>query len=353
MKKNKICLIFSTRPEIIKLAPIAKILKKNKKNFFFVNTGQHFDFNMSQIFYNQFKLQKPKYKFNKNKNCSNIFFISKCMNFIEKILIKENPTHVIIQGDTDTTLIGALTAYLFNRNLKKNKKIKIIHVEAGLRSFDESMPEEINRKIVDIVSDILLVPTFFEKKNLLKENLHKTKKIKITGNTIAESIDIIGKNIHKSKNIKKFFLLTIHRAETVDNKRKFLELIKNLNEISKKFKINVVFPIHPRTKKNLSKQLIDSLKNISFIKPLGYLDFIRLLNSCKIVLTDSGGIQEEAYILNKPCITLRNNTERQVTTFNKSNIITGCDKARIVKAINFIIKKKIKIRIKKFLVTDM
>ena len=119
MKKIKICIIFSTRPEIIKLAPIAKILKKKNKDFFFINTGQHFDFNMSQIFYDQFKLQKPKYIFNKNKSSSNIFFISKCMNFIEKILVKEKPTHVIIQGDTDTTLVGGLTAYLLNRNLKK------------------------------------------------------------------------------------------------------------------------------------------------------------------------------------------------------------------------------------------
>ena len=222
-----------------------------------------------------------------------------------------------------------------------------MHVEAGLRSFDESMPEEINRKIVDIVSDILLVPTFFERKNLINENLHKTKKIKITGNTIAESLEIINKKIYKKKTTENFFLLTIHRAETVDDNVKFLSLIKNLNKISKKFKMNIIFPIHPRPKKNLSKKFMDSLKNITFVEPVGYKDFIILLKSCKIVLTDSGGIQEEAYILNKPCITLRDNTERQVTTFNKSNIITGCNQEKIIKAINFIINNKTKNKNKK------
>ena len=339
--KTKFCIIFSTRPEIIKLFPIIKILSKRNKKFFFINTGQHYDFRMHKIFYNQFKLKKAKYNFKRNK-LSGINYISSCLKFINNVLNKENPTHVIVQGDTDTTLCGALATNIHNRKKTKKEKIKILHVEAGLRSFDEEMPEEINRKLVDNLSDYLFVPTKFEFNNLKKENLLNPKKVKIVGNTIIESLMNLNlKKVPTSKN-NNFFLLTLHRPETVDDINKFSKLLLDLNYLAKKNKHNILFPIHPRTKKKILKKIFVKLDKFKIMNPVDYIKFISLLLSCKLVLTDSGGIQEESFILNKPCITLRNNTERQITTFNKSNIVSGYEKSKIEKSIQYFLKRKIK-----------
>ncbi len=295
---------------------------------------------MHKIFYDQFHLKKAKYNL-KKKNSRGIDYISICLKFINKVLIKEKPTHVIVQGDTDTTLCGALATNIYNRNQKNFKKIKLLHVEAGLRSFDENMPEEINRKIVDNLSEYLFVPTKFELNNLKKENLFKFKKIRVVGNTILESIKALEKKKIKTKK-KNFFLLTLHRPETVDDKQKFFKLLMNLNNIAKKLNIPIVFPMHPRSKKKITKKNLVKLNFFKIIRPLDYLNFISYLKSCKIVLTDSGGIQEESYILNKPCITIRNNTERQITTFQKSNIVSGYNKFKIEKSIKYLINKKIR-----------
>ena len=248
---------------------------------------------------------------------------------------------MIVQGDTDTTLCGGLATNIYNRGKSIKHKIKLFHVEAGLRSFDENMPEEINRKIVDNLSEYLFVPTKFELNNLKKENLFKFKKIKVVGNTILESLKILErKNLIEYKK-KNYFLLTLHRPETVDNKKNFLKLLINLNKIAKKFKTSIIFPIHPRSKKKISNKDLLKLNFIRIIKPVNYLKFISFLKSSKLVLTDSGGIQEECYILNKPCVTIRENTERQVTTFNKSNIISGYKIPKIEASIRFLMNKKI------------
>ena len=292
---------------------------------------------MHKIFYDQFKLKKAKYNF-KRKGNNNIKFISSSLKFIGNILNKEKPTHVIVQGDTDTTLSGALATSLYNRNMNISEKIKILHVEAGLRSFDENMPEEINRRITDNISDYLFVPTKFDYNNLKKENLIKLKNVKIVGNTIVESL----KKVTKKKINKNFFLLTLHRPETVDNKINFEKLLKNLNSLGKEFNTKFIFPIHPRTKKKISHKNIIKLDYFKIIKPVNYIEFISMLRSCKIVFTDSGGIQEESYILNKPCITIRNNTERQITTKYRTNIVAGYKKNKIKSAIKYLLNRKIK-----------
>tara|TARA_Y100000389_G_scaffold195714_1_gene227545 strand:+ start:49 stop:1125 length:1077 start_codon:yes stop_codon:yes gene_type:complete len=338
--KTKTCIIFSTRPEIIKLFPIIEILSKQKKNFFFLNTGQHYDYRMHKVFYDEFKLKKAKYNFKKNK-LNGLEYISECLKFINEVLKKEKPTHVIVQGDTDTTLCGALSTNIYNRNKNCNKKIKLFHIEAGLRSFDESMPEEINRKIVDNLSEYLFVPSKFEFDNLKKENLLRFKKVRIVGNTILESLKSLKKVNHLENKKKDYFLLTLHRPETVDDKIKFSKLLINLNKIGKKFKTKIFFPIHPRSKKKISNQVLLKLDYFKIFKPIDYLNFISLLKSCRIVLTDSGGIQEESYILNKPCVTIRNNTERQITTYKKSNIVSGYDEKKIEKSIKYLLNKKI------------
>ena len=295
---------------------------------------------MHKIFFDQFKIKKPKYNLKKN-TLNGIDYIANCLKFINKVLKNEKPTHVIVQGDTDTTLCGGLATNIYNRGKSINQKIKLLHVEAGLRSFDENMPEEINRKIVDNLSEYLFVPTKFELNNLKKENLFKFKKVRVVGNTILESLKILEKKNKIKYKKNNYFLLTLHRPETVDNKKNFLKLLINLNKIAKKFKTSIIFPIHPRSKKKISITDASKLKLIKIVKPVDYLKFISFLKSSKLVLTDSGGIQEECYILNKPCITIRENTERQITTFNKSNIVSGYNKSKIEKSIRYLINKKI------------
>lgn len=343
--KKKYCLVFSTRPEIIKLYPIIKELKNQKKSFFIINTGQHFNFEMHSIFFKELKLKKAKYNFKIYPNISQIKFISKSLIFISDILKKEKPTHVIVQGDTNTALIGALATSIINRDLSNNKRIELVHVESGLRSFDNAMPEEINRKIIDNLSNILLVPTKFDLKNIKLENLKKNKKVYLTGNTIVDSINqILRSQKNKKKKIykNKYFLLTLHRPETVDEIKKFKKLLMDMNIVGNKFNCHFIYPIHPRSKKKLSNSFQKQINNIKIIEPINYISFLELLKNCLIVFTDSGGVQEESFILNKPCITIRENTERQTTTLNNNNIIAGYKLKNILLATKKLINKKIK-----------
>ena len=336
----KICIILSTRPEIIKLVSFINLLKKNKENFFLINTNQHYSNIMSDVFFNFFKLSKPKYNI-KASNRSNVSFFSKTLNEVEKILIKEKPDYFIVQGDTNTAMAGCLACSIYNRKyINLRDKIKIIHIEAGLRSFDETMPEEINRTIIDKLSDVLFVPTDFDVLNIKKENLSENKKIIKVGNTITDivksNLPLLKKNkILKKMNLKKknFFLTTLHRPETVDNFLNLRKIILTFEKIVKIYNLKIIFPVHPRTQKILKKNEIKFNKNILFVKPLEYLNFLSLVQNSKIVLTDSGGIQEEASILGTPCITTRTTTERQITILKKINILTGYNETKILKAV--------------------
>ncbi len=345
----KFCIVLSTRPEIIKLSSFIKILKNKKENFFLVNTNQHYIKIMSKVFFNFFNIPKPKYNI-KSSNRSHTSFFSKNLKEIEKILIKEKPSHLVVQGDTNTALAGCLACSIYNRKHSIEKKIKIVHIEAGLRSFDETMPEEINRKIIDKLSDILFVPTRFDLKNLKNENLLKNKKVLKTGNTITDivksNLSLLKKNsIIKKFNLKKrnYFLATLHRPESVDNHINFKKIIFTFNKISSLYKKKIIFPLHPRTEKIFNKLKINVSKNIIITKPLEYTDFLYLMKNCRIIFTDSGGIQEESSILGVPCITTRTTTERQVSIESKINILTGYDQKKILKAV----KKFYNIKIKK------
>ena len=267
--------------------------------------------------------------------------VEKTLNEVEKILIKEKPDYFIVQGDTNTAMAGCLACSIYNRKYRNLRdKIKIIHIEAGLRSFDETMPEEINRTIIDKLSDVLFVPTDFDVLNIKKENLSKNKKIIKVGNTITDivksNLPLLKKNkILKKMNLKKknFFLATLHRPETVDNFFNLKKIILTFEKIVKIYNLKIIFPVHPRTQKILKKIKIKFKKNILFIKPLEYLNFLSLVQNSKIVLTDSGGIQEEASILGTPCITTRTTTERQITILKKINILTGYNETKILKAV--------------------
>ena len=335
----KFCIVLSTRPEIIKLASLIKIFKQKRENFFLVNTNQHYTKIMSKVFFNHFNIPKPKYNINANSS-SYISFFSKSLKEIGNILIKEKPNYLIVQGDTNTALAGCLAGSIYNRHHSDNKKIKIVHVESGLRSFDEKMPEEINRKIIDILSDILFVPTKIDMDNLKNENLLKNKKILKSGNTITDvvksNLNLLNKNnILKKFQLKKrdYFLATLHRPESVDNSVNFKKIIYAFNKISYLYKKKIIFPVHPRTEKILKKFKKKVNKNIIITKPLEYIDFLFLMKNCRIIFTDSGGIQEESSILGIPCITTRTSTERQITLKSKVNIMTGYDQKKIIGAV--------------------
>ena len=320
-----ICFVLGTRPEIIKLSPLVKLCIKNKIRHTIIHTGQHFNYNMEGQFFKDLNV-KPKYFLNlNNKNNYNKNFLNRAVKKLTTCYTRVNPDFIINQGDTNTVLASAL-AY---KKIKNKIKAKLVHVEAGIRSFDKKMPEEINRIKADKISDILLAPTSIAKKNLLNEKL-KNKKIYITGNTISDTIrqnQLIWKTNIKNK--KKYFFLTLHRPETVDNNKRLKIVLNTLIKISEDLNIEIIFPIHPRTKKKIKFLKIKNLKKIQIIKPCNYFKSLSFQKNAKLVITDSGGMQEETCILKTPCVTIRNNTERPETLKIKSNLITGYKSSNI------------------------
>ena len=349
----KLCVVLSTRPEIIKLSPLIKKFKIHKNDFYLINTNQHTLNKMSKIFFNFFKISGKTYNIYPNKESQASFF-SESVHSIEKILQKNKPNFLIVQGDTNTGLAGCLAASFINRNLEHKDKIKIVHIESGLRSFDNTMPEEINRKLIDQMSDILFPPTKFDFNNLQKDNCLKFKKTYIVGNTITDVLKEYLPLANKSKILeklklteKKYFLVTLHRPESVDIKKNLVSILKTLKILHKKYNYPIIFPIHPRTKNNMKKLKLSFDKKIKVIEPLEYLEFLKLMKDSKLILSDSGGIQEEASILGVPCVTLRTSTERQITLLRKVNILTGYNQNKILKAVKNFHNKNIK-KIKDF-----
>ena len=333
----KIAIILGTRPEIIKMAPIIRELESKEVDYFIVHSGQHYSYNMDRVFFEQLNLPKPKYNISVGSG-THAEETGKALIGIEKVLLMEQPDVVLVQGDTNTTLSGALAA--------AKLMIKVGHVEAGLRSFDKGMPEELNRVIVDHLSDYLFAPTEKARKNLLNEGINKDR-IFLTGNTI---VDIVYQNLNLVKdnniletldlNTDDFFLLTLHRQENVDNKQRLLNIVKGLELIGQEFDIPIVFPIHPRTKERLKEFGISLPSFIKLIEPLDYLSFLKLEISAKLILTDSGGVQEEACILKVPCVTIRHNTERPETLDVGANVLAGTDPKRILEKTKIMLSRR-------------
>jgi len=326
-----IAIILGTRPEIIKMSPVIRECESQNLDYFILHTGQHYSYELDKIFFEDLNLPQPDYKLDVGSG-SHAEQTSKILMGTEKILQKEKPDVILVQGDTNTVLGGALAASKMN--------IKIGHVEAGLRSYDRSMPEEINRILTDHISDLLFVPTEESRQNLLKEGI-EDKKIHVTGNTIVDAVyqnkkiaDRKGDLLRKMDlTPKEFFLVTAHRAENVDNKKRLDGIITGLQQVQDKYTIPVIFPIHPRTKKMIEHFQI-STDGIEITDPLGYLEFLQLEANAKLVLTDSGGLQEESCILGVPCVTLRENTERPETLSVKSNVLVGCDPDKIIEGVS-------------------
>jgi len=330
----KIVSIVGARPQFIKCNPVNKELQKSHENIL-VHTGQHYDFEMSKLFFNQLKIPKPKYNLGIGSGYHGKQ-TGEMLKEIERVLLIEKPDFILIYGDTNSTLAGALAAVKLH--------IQIGHIEAGLRSFDKTMPEEINRILADHSSDVLFAPTKTAVKNLKTEGIFNG--VYLTGDVmydallhnikIAEKSNILEKLDIKSK---EYFLTTIHRQSNTDNANNLLNIIEALSQVESK----VIFPIHPRTEKFIKEHRFEGKikRNISLIKPIGYIDFLWLEKNAKKILTDSGGIQKEAYLLKIPCITLRDNTEWVETVEDEWNILVSTDKEKILDAVvNFVPSKK-------------
>lgn len=334
----KIAIILGTRPEIIKMSPVIRECIKRSANFFILHTNQHYAENLDKIFFRDLELPCSKYNL-KVGSGSHAEETSRMLIGIEKILIKENPKIVLVEGDTNTVLAGALAA--------SKLRIKVGHIEAGLRSYDRNMPEELNRIIVDHISDYLFAPTRQTKEILIREGITKNN-IFVTGNTI---VDAVCQNLklanEKSRILKKlklakekYFLITVHRSENVDEEGRLKGIIDGLEVVYKKFNLPVIYPIHPRTEKMIKEFKLKVPKGLKLIKPVGFLDFLQMETNAKLILTDSGGVQEEACILKVPCVTLRNNTERPETLDIKSNILAGTSPQKILRCVSKMINKK-------------
>ncbi|WP_292462629.1 UDP-N-acetylglucosamine 2-epimerase (non-hydrolyzing) [Methanolobus sp.] len=317
----KIAIILGTRPEIIKMSPLIRECENRGIDYYILHTGQHYSFEMDKVFFNDLKLPVPKYNLDVGSGLHGEQ-TAKMISGIEKILIQDTPDVVFVQGDTNTVLAGALAASKLH--------VMIGHVEAGLRSFDRSMPEEINRIVADHISDYLFAPTEHSKKYLLAEGIPE-EKIFVTGNTV---VDAIYQNLEISKetrhtlselNMKKdeYFLTTVHRAENTDKKERLSSILTGFEQIYQAFSLPIIFPAHPRTVKKIREFDLKIPDGTKLIEPIGYLDFLQLEGDAKLILTDSGGLQEEGCILGVPCITLRDNTERPETVDVGANVIAG------------------------------
>lgn len=296
----KILTIIGARPQFIKAASLSREIKKrNDIDEIIVHTGQHFDANMSDVFFDEMQIPKPHYNLDIN-SLNHGTMTGRMMEEIEKILLTENPDWLLVYGDTNSTLAGALAA--------KKLHIKVAHVEAGLRSFNMKMPEEVNRILTDRISDVLFCPTQQAVENLINEGFKNFNSLVVNvGDIMFDSALFYEDLACQPKGLipENFILTTIHRAENTDDKVKLAHIFKELDRINQT--VPVIIPLHPRTKKKLKEYQIKTEVNI--INPLGYLEMVWLIKNSNAIITDSGGLQKEAYFFKKQCFTLRDQTE--------------------------------------------
>ncbi|MHC1604823.1 MAG: non-hydrolyzing UDP-N-acetylglucosamine 2-epimerase [Candidatus Methanofastidiosia archaeon] len=323
----KIVLVIGARPQFIKASPLSKELGKEFDEFI-IHTGQHYDYGMNDIFFNELDIPKPDINLGVGSGLQG-WQTGRMLEKIEKVLIEEKPGIVLVYGDTNSTIAGALAASKLH--------IPVCHVEAGLRSYDRTMPEEINRVLTDHASNYLFCPTDTAVSNLQKEGI--TRGVHLTGDVMIDALNQHLPIAEKKSRIleeldlesKSYCLATIHRQANTDIAENLKDIVKAFCQID-----NLVLPCHPRTKKALKQYgLYEKLKSrITLIDPVGYVDMLLLEKNAKKILTDSGGIQKEAYILKVPCITIRDNTEWIETVEDGWNVLTGTDTEKIVKMTN-------------------
>lgn len=333
MKQSRktILTVVGARPQFIKCAPVSKELRKYF-NEILVHTGQHYDDEMSSVFFQQLNIPKPDYNLNAG-SASHTKQTARIMLGLEKLVIKHKPHLVLIYGDTNSTLAGALVAV--------KMQIPIAHIEAGLRSFNKNMPEEHNRIAADHFSTFLFCPSDTAVKNLKKEGI--TNNVYSVGDVMKDAVLININKIHTKAISKKFeldllkpyYFTTIHRQENTDDLKRFEQIVSILASA----KHQVVFPMHPRTRKVIRTNKFILPPNVKCITPVNYLESLGLQKNAKLVLTDSGGIQKEAYFLHTPCITLRDETEWIETVKDRKNFIVGTNLKKFLKAEQIILHK--------------
>ncbi|GAA0076897.1 UDP-N-acetylglucosamine 2-epimerase (non-hydrolyzing) [Clostridium sp. CTA-5] len=321
----KVLTVIGARPQFIKAATVSNKIRKNNTEIL-VHTGQHYDNNMSDIFFEELGIPKPDYNLSIGSS-NHGHQTGSMMIALEEIYLKEKPDMVLVYGDTNSTLAGALCA--------SKLLIPVSHVEAGLRSFNKTMPEEQNRILTDHISDLLFVPTLTAENNLKAENI--TKGVYNTGDVMYDAINLFKERAKEMSNIvekldlapESYILSTIHRAENTNSIERLTSIIGALSNCNEK----IILPLHPRTKKFIQEYNLPIGENVTIIDPVGYLEMISLENNSKKILTDSGGVQKEAYFLKKPCITMRDETEWVETVNNGWNTIVGSDSNKILDAI--------------------
>lgn len=330
MGQPHIAFILGTRPEIIKLAPVIRECDDRDVPYVLVHTGQHYSENLDEVFFEQLELPRPKY---------NVAVGSKSQGEqtgemiidLERILLDEEPDIVLVQGDTNSVLAGAIATAKLD--------VKIGHVESGLRSFDRDMPEEINRILTDHASDYLFAPTE-QSATLLREEGLPDERIAVTGNTIVDAVKQHEQFAAKKSDVlsdlgieaKKYVLLTAHRAENVDDPDRFADLLSGVGGFAADRDVPVVYPIHPRAEEQIDEFDIAVPEAIRTVPPQDFLDFLVLEANANVVFTDSGGVQEETCILRTPCVTVRDSTERPETLDVGSNVLAGTDPGAIAEA---------------------
>ena len=326
---KKILTIVGARPQLIKAAVLSRVISNyNEISEVIVHTGQHFDANMSAIFFEEMQIPQPKYNLG-IKGLNHGAMTGQMLEKIEELLQIEKPDAVVVYGDTNSTIAGALAAKKF--------AVKVVHIEAGLRSFNMNMPEEINRIVTDRISDLLLCPTTTAVQNLKNEGFETFEaKVVHCGDIMKSAVEFYGSfsaeksSIIKDLDLQQFVIATIHRQENTNDPNKLRTIFDGLEAIHKQ--CQVVLPLHPRTRKILEQENIEP--KITLIDPVGYFDMLELLRHCNLVITDSGGLQKEAFFNKKNCIVVREETEWTELVDHGFAKITGSDKERIVTAFN-------------------
>ena len=330
-----ICNVVGARPNFMKMAPVVLELKRRRIPQVLVHTGQHYDTNMSQIFFDQLGMPEPDVYLGVGSD-THARQTARIMATFEDVCEKRQPTLVAVGGDVKSTMAVALVAAKLH--------IPVAHVEAGLRSFDRTMPEEINRVVADHLSQLLFTTEESGKENLLKEGIKK-QKIHFVGNCMVDSLlKHVGVAVRRTPwdafdlTPRSYGLLTLHRPSNVDDPKILKPLIEVVNRVSRN--LPIVFPVHPRTRERMKKSGIKVAPSLILCDPLPYLDFIGLMATARLVLTDSGGIQEETTVLKVPCLTLRWNTERPITLTSGTNRLVGTDPQKIERSVTQILKGK-------------
>jgi len=334
----KIAVILGTRPEIIKMSPVIRELEKRQEDYFILHTGQHYSYNLDRVFFEQLKLPQARYNLEVGSG-SHAQQTGKILIGVEKVLLDEKPDIVLVEGDTNSVLAGALAAAKLH--------VKVGHVEAGMRSYDRNMPEEINRILADDCSDYLFASTEKAKSILLGEGFPE-ERIFVTGSTI---VDALFQNLEIARRSAdselrtpslepgKYLLATLHRQENVDDRQRFASILEGFEKVVTEFGLPVIYPIHPRSRK-MMEQFGLKPTTLNLVEPLSFLSFLRLESNARLILTDSGGVQQEACILGIPCVTLRDNTEWVETLEVGSNMLAGASPDKIVSCARLMLDKR-------------